>query len=356
MRLIFSILFCAAFPSVSIASDAAVQSCVDVYKNSTRNMSLSQQNNVELARSFSSFCKKDGSTNSSANGVGLDAVIESIPFKFSADSKNSSDKLVEFCRIGQSQFDSWSSSIFASSTVANEALSNFNNCIQLSNSGLQLSFVINQPNSLVVSGFPNAGYSGFFTSVAYDNQTMKCSSSDFNSQHQAKEINGSVHLKINEPFAITCIKEPQLANDGHTKYYPRTTLTLTAGAVSPLAIVFPSDTLGGYELASQAALAVAQATNEVSVAKSEADNQKQLVNSLQHRISGVTTSITTHELGSGTAWGCGPYGSDWGRALTEEAQRICGANKFVIGSNNVRTGGQCGFGSIGFACVFVPAQ
>ncbi|GJE14796.1 hypothetical protein [Methylobacterium longum] len=344
----------ATSPNFAYADEAATKACTDVYKNSTRNFSELEQNKVELARSYSSFCKRDGSVNTSASGIGLEAVVKAIPFKFSATSSNSSQKLEEFCKVGQSQFDSWNSSNFASSSVATDALSNFNNCMQIANSGLQLTFSINQPSNLVVSGYANAGYSGHITSIAYDDQNMECTSADFNSEHKSEKLYGAAHIKISDPFAITCTKKSSLAADGSTRYYPRTTLTLTASAVSPLAIVFPSDTLNGFELSSQAGLAVAQASSEVAAAKSALSAQTQISDSLQKRIDGVDVTVTTHELGSGTSWGCGPYGADWGRGILEEAQKVCGSNKFKLGSNNVRGGGTCGYGSIGFSCVIVP--
>jgi hypothetical protein len=299
--------------------------------------------------------------NASANSIGLDAIVESIPFSFSANSTTSQQKLTEFCKVGASQFDSWNSGGIATSTVVTDALSNFNNCVQLANSGLQLTVSMNQPDTLVVSGVASAAYSGEISSVAYDDQLMSCNSADFNLRHDPKTLHGPVHLKTSPPFSITCTKKPQRSLDQKSSYYPRTTLTIAAGAVNPLAIVFPSDTLYGYELASQARLAVSTATQKMNDAESSATTQKQRadtlqdsVNSLKNRLNGVSVSVVTHELGSGTAWGCGPYGSDWSRGLREEAQRVCGGNNFVLGSNNVRGGGACGYGSIGFACIIVP--
>lgn len=354
MKLQVAVILIVALPSMSSANEAAIQACTDIYKNSTRNISDVEYNNLEMARSYSSFCKTDGSVNTSASGIGLDAVVKSIPFKFSAESKNNTERLTEFCKIGRSQFDTWSQSRIALSVVANDALTNFNNCIRIANSGLNLTFSINQPDTLVVSGFASAGYSGAITSVAYDEQGMTCNSANFNAEKKSEEIRGAVNIKISEPFAITCMKKPQIAGDGQTKFYPRTTLTLTASAVNPLAIVFPSDILNGFDLASQAGLAVAQAATEVSTAKAETAEQRLRADAFERRLSGVTAQVTTHEFGDGTAWGCPQGSSDWGFHLHAEAKRVCGENPYVVGSNNVRSGNTCGYGSNGFACVIIP--
>ena len=238
MKLQIAVLLNAAiFPVAAFADDAALQACTEVYKNSTNNLSQGQHTNVELARSFSSFCKSDGSVNTSASGVGLDAVVNSIPFSFSANSTTSSQRLTEFCKVGQTQYASWNSGSFASSSVVTEALSNFNSCVQLASSGLQLRVAINQPDSLTVSGFASPGYSGYLTSVAYDDQNMTCTSSNFEQGPQPQVLHGALNLKIGDPFAIVCIKKSQASQDGGSRYYPRTTLTLTASAVSPLAMV-----------------------------------------------------------------------------------------------------------------------
>lgn len=352
-RVAFPIILSVISP-IAQADDAALKACVEIYKNATRDYSQEQQESVELARSFSSFCQKDGSVSSSASGIGLDAIVNSIPFKFSVTSNSSQQKLTEFCKIGSTQFDTWNKKSVATSTVVTGALSNFNGCIQLANSGLQLSVSINQPDILVVSGFANATYNGDISSVAYDIKLMSCSSADFNAQHKVQVLNGPVRLRTSLPFAITCTKKQQVSLDKKTTYYPRTTLTIAAGAQSPLAIAFPSDSLNGYELASEARLAVDRAATSLNEGDARAAAQKQLADALQNRLNGVSARIVTHEFGSGTLWGCGPYGGDWGRALNEEAQRTCGASRYVTGSANVRPGGTCGYGSNGFTCIDVP--
>lgn len=358
MQKLFTSLVCVmlCFPTMSFADDKALQACVEIYKNSTRDYSAAQQTNIELARSYSSFCEKDGSVNTSSTGIGLDAIVQSIPFKFSLNNNSSQQKLTEFCKVGSSQFDSWNLGSSSSSTVVTGALSNFNNCIQLANSGLQLSVSINQPGTLTVSGYSTATYSGFISSVAYDNTQMSCSSSDFNPLRKVQILNGPVHLSTKEPFAFTCTKKPQSTSDKKATYYPRTTLTIAAGAVPPLAIVFPSDSLNGYELSSQARQAVDQAASDVNQAKSDAATQKQLADTLQHRLTGVTATVFVHEVGDGTPWGCGPYGRDWARGVHEEAARACGSNPVIFQSTDMRAGGTCGYGATSFACVVVPAQ
>lgn len=328
----------------------ALRACVEIYKNSTRDYSEAQHTNIELVRSFNSFCKKDGSVNTSASGVGLEAVVKAIPFKFSFSSSNDQQRLEEFCKVGSTQYDSWNMGSSASSTVVTNALSNFNGCIELANSGLHLKVSINQPDTLVVSGDASAGYSGFINSVAYDAKTMTCNSSDFNESHTPISLNGPVHLSTKHPFAITCTKIPQSQSNG-AKYYQRTTLTIAAGAVSPLAIVFPSDTLNGYELASQASSAVARAALEVTQAQAAAALQKQTADSLLNRINGITVSVYARDL---AARGCFGTGANWGSGFEQEVARTCGTRPHATAIDNLHAGGQCGGAALAYACVNIP--
>jgi len=346
--LLFSACMLIASPTVCFGDDAALQACVEIYKNSTRDYSQTQQENVELARSFSSFCKKDGSVNTSATGVGLDAVVKAIPFKFSASNTSSQQKMEEFCKVGSSQYDSWSMGSTATSEVNTQALTNFNNCVQLANSGLQFRVSINQPNSLVINGFANAGYTGYISSVAYDSSTMTCSSADFNNAHRSVTLNGPVHLSTQNPFTITCTKQSQSQPDG-SSFYQRSTLTIGASAVSPLAIVFPSDTLNGYELASQARAAVARAATEVTEAQASTATQKQIADSLQNRLNGVSVSVYAYDLQDS----CFETGAAWGNGFRALVQKTCGTRPHGEGSN-IRAGGTCGQGPVAFACVNIP--
>ena len=296
--------------ATALADSTALQACVDIYQNSTRDFSQADQTNIQLAHSFSSFCKKDGSVSTSATGVGLDAIVESIPFKFSLTSNTSDQKLSEFCRQGASEYDSWSSSSFASSTVVTSALANFNSCVQLATSGLQLVVAINQPVSLVVSGSSSAGYNGSITSIDYDSDLMTCRSADFNRLHKVETLHGPVHLSTAQPFSITCDKKGQVSADKKSTFYPRATLTIAAGAVSPLAVAFPSETLNGFELASQAQATVSQATAALAQANNTVDLERRAAVGLQQRLNNVSGQIVLHAFGSGTQWGCGP-GGDW---------------------------------------------
>lgn len=336
-------------PVTCQADDAALQACVDIYKNSTRDYSEAQQTNVELVRSFSSFCKKDGSVNTSATGVGLEAIVKAIPFKFSFSNATSEQKMEEFCKVGSSQFDSWSAASNASSIVVTGALANFNSCVDLARSGLHLRVAINQPDTLVVSGSADSAYKDFINSIVYDDSAMTCKSADFNSAHKPVAYSGPVHLSTANPFAITCVKKPQKKQDGST-FYQRTTLTVASGAVSPLAIVFPSDTLNGFELESQASQAVARAVADLNQAQAATAAQKQVADTLQNRINGISVEVHAYDLVTN---GCFGTGADWGRGFGTVVAQTCG-NRIRGSATQVHGGGPCGIGAVALACVNIP--
>lgn len=343
------IVIAAVTPQICFAQNDTLKACVEIYKNSTRDYSQAQQTTIELVSSFNSFCKKDGSVNTSASGIGLEAVVKSIPFKFSFSDSNNEQKMEEFCKVGASQYDAWNMSSSGSSTVVTDALSNFNSCVDLANSGLQFKVSINQPDTLVVSGIASTNFDGFINSVAYDDTTMTCSSADFNPAHKSVTLKGSVHLDTKVPFAITCIKEKQRAGSG--TFYQRTTLTIAASGASPLAIVFPSDTLNGYELASQASVAVRQAASDVILAQAATAAQKQIADKLQNRLDGVTVSVYARDL---EAHNCFGTGSQWGNGFKQEVSNTCGSRPSATAVDNLRPGGQCGQAAVAFACANVP--
>jgi hypothetical protein len=254
----------------------------------------------------------------------------------------------EFCKVGSSQYDSWNMSSSGSSTVVTDALSNFNSCVDLAKSGLQFKVALNQPDTLVVSGIASANYDGFINSVAYDDTMMTCSSADFNPAHRSVTLKGPVHLGTKVPFAITCIKKKQRA--GSATFYQRTTLIIAASGASPLAIVFPSDTLNGYELASQASLAVTQAASDVNSAQAATAAEKQIADKLQNRLNGVTVSVYARDL---EAHNCFGTGSNWGKGLEQEVSNTCGSRPNAT-AKDVHPGGRCGEGAVAFACANIP--
>jgi hypothetical protein len=339
--------------ALSAQVSESLKACTEIYKNSTHNYTDSQQQNVELSRSFSSFCKKDGSVSTSATGVGLSAIVYSIPFKFSVDHNTDEQKMEEFCKVGPSQYDSWSSGSQNDSVVVTEALSNFNACIALANSGLQFETSINQPATLSVSGSATAAFDGLLTSITYDPNTMTCSSADFDNRHRPTVYQGPVHLSTKQPFAFSCIKKKQTSADGKSSFYPRTTLTITAGGVSPLSIAFPSDTVNGYELASQAKIAVDTAVEQLASANAGLATQQQRADSLQNRLTGVTVSLHARAYGEKTGWGCGV---DFDNRLKVDEATNCTGGAKVMTANDGRmwAGEKCGYHAIAYACVTIP--
>lgn len=337
-------------PVTCRADDSPYQACVDIYKNSTRDYTETQRTNLELARSFSSFCKRDGSVNTSATGVGLDAIVESIGAKFTFTGNSSQQRLEEFCKVGSSQFDSWNAASDASSTVVTGALSNFNACIDLARSGLHMRVVMNQPDTLIVSGSTDGSYTEFINSITYTESAMRCKSADWDIHHQPKTLpSGAAHLSAAKPFAITCVKIPHQKQDG-SRFYDRTTLTVSAGAVSPLAIVFPSDTLNGYELASQASRAVTHAIADLNQAQAESATQKKAAEVLQTRLNSISVEVHAFDIESNQCFGTGEkVGIGWAQTIA----RVCG-NRLHGEASDVHSGGQCGKGAMALACVNIP--
>ena len=338
----------ASFAQVS----EALRACTEIYKGSTHNYTESQRQDVELSRSFSSFCKKDGSVSTSATGLGLTAIISSIPFKFSGEHTSDEAKMEEFCQQGSTQFDAWSSGSANDTVVNTEALANFNACLSLANSGLSFSSSIIQPATLVVTGSASATFRSPLTSVAYDPSTMTCTSADFDPHHRSLTYHGSLHLPTDRPFTFTCIKKMKTAADGRSTFYPRTAVTITAGGVPPLAIAFPSEGLNGYELASQAKLAVEKAVGDLAITKAALAVQQQRADSLQSRLNGVTVNLYARAYGDKAGWGCG---GDFNAHLqAEQAANCTGGSKLITADGPTWAGDSCGYHSIAYACLNVP--
>ena len=133
-------------------------------------------------------------------------------------------------------------------------------------------------------------------------------------------------------------------------FYQRTTLTIAAGAVSPLAIVFPSDTLNGFELASQASQAVAQAVADLNLAQAATAAQKQRADTLQNRIDGISVEVHAYDLVRNSCFGTG---GDWGRGFGTVVAQTCG-NRIHNSASQLVGGGACGIGAVALACVNIP--
>ena len=92
-------------------------------------------------------------------------------------------------------------------------------------------------------------------------------------------------------------------------------------------------------------LAVTNAGQQVTQAEKATALQKQIADTLQSRINGITVSVYAHDLSRD----CFGTGGDWGRGFAQTVNATCGAKIRGTNTDNLRPGGACGQAAVAWA-------
>lgn len=251
-------LYIAAAAFIGISSSAYAQSfshCESVYQSATRNISFTETSYSSLNTIYDQYCSSTGERKSGTTGVGVEAVVKSIPISFTGSHASDEEKLTSFCKTYNSvRYTTTASSAYQDSVV-NEALKSFNQCIDISRKNIVIE--VSQP-----TGTTAAFSFRFGSDVNYELQgvllggNITCSSA-FDS-NDVRNVDETTHQKVSKNFSINCKRQP-IDRSGGGKYYPKTSVILSSN-VGPYTAVFPADEVLDIEYAS--ALAARMATIE----------------------------------------------------------------------------------------------
>lgn len=249
---------------------AQIQSaCVSVYQDATRAYTKEEKESTELATSFSQHCEKNGSVKASSLNAGIDAVVQQIPFKFSAASKSSTQKLQEFCKVSSTLAYSSDAATVMSNVVVTDALRSFNQCVALEKKGLVITHDEQYPESVIFYGrFLDRTTNATLDTVSYDAKRVTCTSTNFNWLGTVDRIDDSRQKQIPSNFNITCRRIPN--ESAEAIKFPRVAIALST-SLGPYSVTLQEDQLNGYTLASEAKKQFDRVTAEKDALAGEKD-------------------------------------------------------------------------------------
>lgn len=340
------------FAMSAVITDARASECAAVYANSTRNVTEAYRQQTELSYFFSLHCSKSGEINQSSLGIGLEATVKQIPYKFSLTSTDAKTKMEEFCKAGAQQNFFSSTATDVRSEVVVAALRSFNECIALERRGLRLTHQEQAPRSvLIFAELTNAYTSASLDTITYDPKLVSCRSTGFSRDGSAMPLDGSKALKITQNFTITCTRKGKPLPK--STVYPRTTIGVST-SLGPYTVDLIEDELYGFELASQAKALNRSAIADRDQSAMEAAASKEVANQLQARLNNVGVEIHTVSTGE--------YDPDTTRfyqprlycdsKVDAHAAAICGPSRQVklvpVGGYSLN---KCGYQHYIFACI-----
>ncbi|MEO3417404.1 hypothetical protein AAFO92_22325 [Roseovarius sp. CAU 1744] len=272
-----SAIACSSTPAL------AESACVAVYRNAVADVSESQTLATERSYLFNLYCSASGETREWTSSAALSFPIKGIPVGIKGDGNFSSNDLKEFCKLGKEQNYAFGAEYNFDRVVALDALSNFNQCIELENkTGLTITHESAPPRSVIFTGkFADGHSQGTLDTVEYDQDRVECTSASFSEDQTSRKIHGSVQIPIGtHNFTITCVRKAK--DDGEDTYYPMAPVQIGT-SFGPYTVLMPPDKLFGFQTASQAKVAHAEVVEKLHAANSDIGAKAQRIQQLRNR-------------------------------------------------------------------------
>ena len=331
----------AIFPTFSYAQS----SCAAVYADSTRNIDAVSKQASEYSYMYSTHCEANGSLRSSSSGQDLSVAYAGIEVGWKGTKAEAEQKMQDFCKSRQSEYNKASSYLAVSNTVVTEALKSFNQCKALEVNSVFMTHYADQ-TSLIIRGNLNPTTTKVdIQAVLYDEALGTCQSTSIRPPKPIRVTATMNAFTAKGPFSITCKRLGIKTIAGETKY-PRFEVGVATNHGTYGVTLLAEDILN-LDLASQNRQELAKRDTAISLVNQQLDLEKQKSAALQKRID--SAAVSTHQVveGEGTPQGCGG-----GKAFM---QATCGTAR--VGGEVMlydRSGGSCGYRGYIFSCLRIP--
>lgn len=231
--------------------------CTGVLTYTGRDTVSEERENAIAADLFNEHCEGQSVSSSRSTEVGLEAVVKSIPVKFSFGGTTAKDKLSQFCKTYNSSRTEYAAQKRDTSTVVREALRAFNECVASAAKGIYFNPKI-QSTQLAVdikrgSGDPEV------RGVKYDSKLLSC---EFAVGDSTAVANATSRRKIGpDTLTIACNRKPQAQPDGGV-VYPSAEILIVTSETS-MALRVPEDGVWPSKWASDVADSLKKMSAEI---------------------------------------------------------------------------------------------
>jgi hypothetical protein len=219
--------------------------CRAVITDGLREYSVSNDSLSYLNTVFDKYCDRSGSTKTAGVGVGIDAVIKSIPVKFTGNYSSNEEGWRSFCRNYSSETALQTNRNNYQERIVERAYDSFDSCIALAAAGIVTRHRVE--NITRTNFFMHAGFARPVTIRGVNaTSNIKCEGIDPNSkENKSTTFNaGSVMKLVNDDvLGMVCTRSGNLDAAGNTAYDEGIVTVLTD--ISPngnYTIFMPRDT------------------------------------------------------------------------------------------------------------------
>jgi hypothetical protein len=225
---------------VSLKANAIDYShCVKSLESSIKERNISNSSNEYLNTIFSQECETSGSWKSRNAGVGLDAIVESIPIGFKGSYGANEQAMRNFCKTYSSKTIQKDTESIYTERVIGKALDTFDQCVRFTTQGISVNHKFISLDTLSVEITAGVGKPVEIQSVALS-KNLICKGLDPITK-KLISYNEETNVITNDTLGFTCTRSAKTGTN-NSKIYEEATLVMPIRNFGSYDIYFPQDT------------------------------------------------------------------------------------------------------------------
>ncbi len=217
-----------ALPGKSFAETA--DTCAEVLQTSARNYSQSGASSAIAYKVYNQYCQQDHARSGQSTAIGLDAILDEMPARFSLNNASTSDRLNNFCKTFDSDYQQQQSWYQNLSLANDNTTAAWLQCKLLATKGVGFSTMVSQ-QQMLISVRRMAGDDVTVSGVNYDQRrsAMTCTVPNSDNINHTVVADGNTTKRLGPDFwTITCMRNG--INSGNSTIYPPATISVITSA------------------------------------------------------------------------------------------------------------------------------
>lgn len=292
-----------------VGSNVAIANCEAVYQSATRDLVIDKDDRSSLHTIFDQYCDTRGNTRSRSAGVGIEAVIKSIPVSFTGNYSDAETGMSNFCRNYQEVRFSTESRHITRNTVVTDALRYYNECQIITSRGVTITHIEAGEGDIIFNFNFRDRETRFQIQGVSAGPNVSCGSTSIFRDGNWRTVNRQTRSDIVNNSSLSCTRTP--IRQAENTIYPVSWIGIATNLGSYTVKLQPNTIIGGQSAAAlhDQVTALSQASDRANTAIARQQAEIGALTAALERIRSGTR-FTTFKFWTGEYGGTTPEGGD----------------------------------------------
>jgi hypothetical protein len=340
-------LFAVLLPSTAFAQ---YEHCTTIINEGLRSYNLINHEFSQLDATFSRYCERSGETRERSNSRSLEAVVKTIPVRFTGQANDHQTAMRNFCRQFSTLATTSSRYTQYQENIVERAYDSFDRCVASADDQVKLYHSVRDTRDIDFFIQPSLGRVITVNGIGHSANTICTAITPQSGGREVTLTRGSqISLAAGQTLNIGCVRRPDISDDGVQRFEESTIVVYTDTRVGNYGAQMPRD----ERLPENRAILL---NERVRTCEASSVALGHSVNLLTRRLAGIQSTGDIFYVGEHGGRGRNHFPCY--TAPQAAADRLCrarlpgsSATARLLGSTS---GNRCGYASYVVSCVRVP--